>query len=64
VVGSGTEFEDRGEHELKGVPVTWRLCVVGGWDEPRRRPAPSRQSPRSQSRRALDRTDPDTVGGM
>lgn len=28
VVGSGIEFEDRGEHELKGVPGTWRLFVV------------------------------------
>jgi class 3 adenylate cyclase len=25
VVGSGFEFVDRGEHELKGVPGTWRL---------------------------------------
>jgi class 3 adenylate cyclase len=25
VVGSGIEFEDRGEHELKGVPGSWRL---------------------------------------
>ena len=25
VVGSGNEFADRGEHELKGVPGRWRL---------------------------------------
>lgn len=25
VAGSGIEFEDRGEHELKGVPDRWRL---------------------------------------
>jgi class 3 adenylate cyclase len=25
VVGSGIEFEDRGEHQLKGIPGTWRL---------------------------------------
>jgi class 3 adenylate cyclase len=25
VAGSGIQFEDRGEHELKGVPGTWRL---------------------------------------
>jgi class 3 adenylate cyclase len=25
VAGSGLEFEDRGEHELKGVPGSWRL---------------------------------------
>jgi pimeloyl-ACP methyl ester carboxylesterase len=28
VVGSGLEFADRGEHELKGVPGTWQLFVV------------------------------------
>jgi class 3 adenylate cyclase len=28
VAGSGLEFEDRGEHELKGVPGTWRLYAV------------------------------------
>jgi pimeloyl-ACP methyl ester carboxylesterase len=28
VAGSGLEFEDRGEHELKGVPGCWRLLAV------------------------------------
>src|SRR5580704_4809363 len=28
VVGSGIEFEDRGEYELKGVPGSWRLFRV------------------------------------
>jgi len=28
VAGSGIEFEDRGEHELKGVPSPWRLFAV------------------------------------
>jgi class 3 adenylate cyclase len=28
VAGSGIEFEDRGEHELKGVPGTWRNFSV------------------------------------
>jgi hypothetical protein len=28
VAGSGLEFEDRGEHELKGVPGSWRLFQV------------------------------------
>ena len=28
VAGSGIEFEDRGDHELKGVPGTWKLFVV------------------------------------
>jgi class 3 adenylate cyclase len=30
VAGSGLEFEDRGEHELKGVPGIWRLFAVDG----------------------------------
>ena len=30
VVGSGVEFEDRGEHELKGVPGSWKLFDVAG----------------------------------
>lgn len=28
IVGSGIEFADRGEHELKGVPGSWRLYAV------------------------------------
>jgi class 3 adenylate cyclase len=28
VAGSGIGFEDRGDHELKGVPGTWRLFSV------------------------------------
>lgn len=28
VAGSGLEFVDRGEHELKGVPGAWRLYAV------------------------------------
>jgi class 3 adenylate cyclase len=28
VAGSGFDFEDRGEHELKGVPGAWRLFAV------------------------------------
>jgi class 3 adenylate cyclase len=30
VVGSGISFEDRGEHELRGVPDRWRLWAVTG----------------------------------
>ncbi len=30
VVGSGIEFADRGEHELKGVPGSWKLFAVTG----------------------------------
>ena len=28
VAGSGIEFVDKGEHELKGIPTTWRLFAV------------------------------------
>ena len=28
VVGSGIEFDDRGAHELKGVPGSWQLFAV------------------------------------
>jgi class 3 adenylate cyclase len=28
VAGSGIEFDDRGEHELKGVPGIWRLYSI------------------------------------
>jgi class 3 adenylate cyclase len=28
VAGSGFSFTDRGEHELKGVPSSWRLYLV------------------------------------
>ena len=30
VAGSGLVFEDRGEHELKGVPDRWHLYRVAG----------------------------------
>ena len=30
VAGSGIDFEDRGEHELKGVPGSWKLYAVAG----------------------------------
>jgi class 3 adenylate cyclase len=30
MVGSGVKFDDEGEHELKGVPGTWRLFRVVG----------------------------------
>jgi len=28
VIGSGLEFEERGSHQLKGVPGEWRLFFV------------------------------------
>jgi class 3 adenylate cyclase len=30
VAGSGTRFTDRGEHELKGVPGSWKLFAASG----------------------------------
>jgi hypothetical protein len=27
-IGSGIEFDDRGQHELKGVPGSWQLFGV------------------------------------
>jgi len=30
VAGSGIEFDERGEHELKGVPGSWKLFAVRG----------------------------------
>jgi class 3 adenylate cyclase len=30
VTGSGIEFQDLGEHQLKGVRGPWRLYAVGG----------------------------------
>jgi class 3 adenylate cyclase len=30
VIGSGLEFDDRGAHQLKGVPGEWRLFAVAG----------------------------------
>ena len=28
MAGSGIEFEERGEHELNGVPGSWKLFAV------------------------------------
>jgi hypothetical protein len=30
VAGSALAFDDRGEHELKGVPGVWHLYAVSG----------------------------------
>ncbi len=35
VIGSGMQFTDRGEHELKGVPGTWHLYALGHERTPR-----------------------------
>jgi class 3 adenylate cyclase/alpha-beta hydrolase superfamily lysophospholipase len=41
VIGSGLSFDDRGSHELKGVPGKWHLLAVTG----ERTPAPMRAPP-------------------
>ena len=40
VAGAGVEFEERGEHELKGVPGTWRLYAVADVSAHGRGPQP------------------------
>lgn len=35
VIGSGMQFADRGEHQLKGVPGTWRIYALGEERTPR-----------------------------
>jgi hypothetical protein len=30
VIGSGVALDERGEHELKGVPGTWKVFAVSG----------------------------------
>jgi class 3 adenylate cyclase len=32
MIGSGFRFETRGHHELKGVPGTWELLELTGYD--------------------------------
>lgn len=48
VVGSGLRFDERGVHELKGVPGSWRLLAVADERAPR---------PLSDGSRELRRTD-------
>jgi hypothetical protein len=36
VAGSGIEFADRGDQELKGVPGEWRLYAARGRKDTRR----------------------------
>ena len=34
VYGSGISFEDRGAHDLRGVPGEWRLFAPAGYHDP------------------------------
>ena len=50
VVGSGLAFQDAGEHELKGVPGSWRLFRVAG-----RAPQPEPIDPAAAHMTSADR---------
>ncbi len=45
VVGSGIEFDDRGTHDLKGVPGSWTLLAARDAGTSRRRDVPVRRAP-------------------
>jgi pimeloyl-ACP methyl ester carboxylesterase/class 3 adenylate cyclase len=47
VAGSGIRFQDRGSHELKGIPGEWRLYAAATWAE---------QAPRSARRLLISPT--------
>jgi class 3 adenylate cyclase len=49
VLGSGIEFDDRGDHDLKGVPEKWRLFAVG------HRTSPPRVAPAAANMTVADR---------
>jgi hypothetical protein len=59
--GSGIQFEERGAHELKGVPGSWTLLAVAADGEAARRPAgqqagmPDRLAPNMDFSRRGDR---------
>jgi class 3 adenylate cyclase/alpha-beta hydrolase superfamily lysophospholipase len=53
VMGSGLYFEERGSHELKGVPGRWRLMAVTHEGDPA--PMQSQAMPLRRGDRALER---------
>jgi len=53
VMGSGLCFEERGDHELKGVPGRWRLLAVTGEENPV--PMQAETMPPRPSDRVLER---------
>jgi len=53
VMGSGLCFEERGDHELKGVPGRWRLLAVTGEGDPT--PMRAEAMPRRPGDRVLER---------
>jgi pimeloyl-ACP methyl ester carboxylesterase len=58
VIGSGTGFEDRGVHELRGVPGQWRLLAVHPGGAPPGSPEAALISvPTPSARSAMRRSD-------
>jgi hypothetical protein len=41
VAGSGIDFNNHGEHALKGVPDRWQIYAVAGSQTPAQAPFPS-----------------------
>ena len=52
IIGSGIELQDRGEHDLKGVPGHWRLYAVAGSEHPATEPLPGPYATMSPGARA------------
>lgn len=52
VAGAGFRFEDRGEHELRGVPGSSRVHAVSGWYVGRDEPPPPTDVRRADGRSA------------
>lgn len=55
VVGSGLQFSERGDHELKGVPGVWRLSEVLGQSASERTPVESASAYMTRADRATVR---------
>lgn len=53
VLGSDTQWEDRGTHELKGIPGSWPLVAVGGRGAQPPQPVPAGDGLRSRDRAML-----------
>lgn len=62
VVGSPLAFADRGDHELKGVPGTWRLFATGPADAPPPVSAERELRPADRVALRLARRAPGTMG--
>jgi class 3 adenylate cyclase len=61
VIGSGLCFEERGDHELKGVPGRWRLLAVTDERAPAPLQAPGMPRPSDRVLARIARSFPDAV---